>query len=76
MLKNTPKYKDIVEEIETIQSMNKSNNDNNYQELESINIYNSINNIITISDPFSNNTNEMDMWGNMYMSQGTDLYSF
>ena len=76
MLKNTPKYKDIVEEIETMQLMNKSNNDNNYQELESINIYNSINNIITISDPFSNNTNEIDMFGNMYMSQGTDLYSF
>ena len=72
MLKNTPKYKDFVEEFELSNMMN--NRNQNSLPMEKINI-NIPNKLISISDPFTNH-NSNDDWYKLNTSSEIDLYSF
>lgn len=77
MLKNTPKYKDFVEEFELYNSSNKNEIpnaevSNEYNMFESFGI--GPNNIITMSDPFSSsNIDDNDLYS---ISSGNDIWNF
>lgn len=72
MLKNTPKYKNFVEELELSNMMNSKNQHSLPTEQININIPNKL---ISISDPFTNH-NSNDDWYQLNTSSGIDLYSF
>ena len=72
MLKNTPKYKDFVEELELSNMMNNKNQHSLPMEKININIPNKL---ISISDPFTNH-NSNDDWYQLNTTSGIDLYSF
>jgi hypothetical protein len=72
MLKNTPKYKDFVEELELSNMMNSKIQHSLPTEQININIPNKL---ISISDPFTNH-NSNDDWYQLNTSSGIDLYSF
>ena len=72
MLKNTPKYKEFVEEFELSNMLNNKNQHSFPTEKININIPNKL---ISISDPFTNHNSNND-WYQVNTSSGIDLYSF